>query len=147
MKPSLVSFQKIYFLRGQWITTLSSLQNRRKLAREIVTAQSQKDKRRQCAKELVTSPNRLFFDRSKIINFLKPCNFLGVVPDKQLLERSRKLKVSISLIEAGMLPLRKFLERSKFITLDILWPMFQGIGPEKRLFLKERCATFGHKGF
>lgn len=97
-------------------------------------------------RELGTPPDRLFLDKSKTIKFLKPCNRLGIIPDESLLERSRKLKFSILLMEGGMLPLRKFLERSRFLTLDIAWPIFEGIGPEKKLFLKERSVTFGHRG-
>ncbi|TXG56065.1 hypothetical protein EZV62_017378 [Acer yangbiense] len=80
--------------------------------------------------ELGMPPNSLFFDKSTILNLSKPCQFDGISPDRRLFDKSKKDKFFIFLMDSGMLPFRRFLERSRFSNIDILLPMSIGIGQE-----------------
>ncbi|KAK9910480.1 hypothetical protein M0R45_034439 [Rubus argutus] len=74
------------------------------------------------------SPDRLLWDRSRIISCWQPVQSEGIFPDKLFLERSR-IKRYLLVKEGGIVPFRLFLERSR----KDARPMFEGIGPENLL--------------
>lgn len=92
--------------------------------------------------EVGMSPDSLLFDKSITLSSSRSCQFEGISPERLLCDKSIEDKFFISLMEGGMLPFRRFLERSRRFNIDILLPMSEGIGPVSKLFLNERFVTF-----
>ena len=90
-------------------------------------------------------PDRLFLEKSRTLKLVKGFH-QGIFPERRLFERDITCKFLNLTIEEGILPLRKFLERSKYSTVHIFSPMFFGIGPEKELFFKDKILTLEQSG-
>ena len=78
-------------------------------------------------------PDRLFLEKSRTLKLVKGLD----LSERRLFERDITCKFLNLPIEEGILPVRKFLERSKYSTVHVFSPMFFGTGPEKELFLKD----------
>ena len=89
--------------------------------------------------------NRLFCDRSMASKFcILQC--LGMFPDKRLFDKSTSHKFVGPMVKGAILPVRKFLARSRVTNFFIRWKMFVGNGPERKFFLNERYDPLGHNG-
>lgn len=67
--------------------------------------------------EIEMTPERWLYDKSRNQSFFKPIHCSKSSPDNLLQEISRVLKFRISLMEGGMLPVRKLSERYKIFQL------------------------------
>lgn len=63
-----------------------------------------------------------------------------------MFDKSRKVKSLILRMDGGMVPFRMFVERSRSSNVDISWPVFRGIAPERKLLLKEGFLKFDQSG-
>lgn len=62
--------------------------------------------------------------------------WLWISPDKLLFDKSRFIRLVTLLMNGGMLPFRKFPDKSRISYCDISWPNSKGIGLESLLFFK-----------